>query len=103
MFAVGRDFKERPAGRAQAMYESGEWPVALAGNFHRLTVFGQLRAALHHAVPALRLKRHEPPWFEALHIFLPKHRFKLCARYLAPEPIHFVIRYRAELALHVLW
>ena len=84
------------------MNKRGQRAVAFTGQFHRLAVAQQFRAALHDAVFAFRFKTFKLPGFGTVNVFLPKHPLQFGSADLAAKSVHFVICNRAEFTLHFL-
>src|SRR5207302_2426990 len=90
VFAVLSDLEARHSCGSKAVNQRGQRTVAFTGEFDRLVVPQQARAAANNAVAAFGLESQELPRRGALNVFAPEHRLQLGAAHLASEAVHLV-------------
>src|SRR4030081_3183174 len=98
-----KDFEARDPRSVETVNQRSERAVAFAGEFHRLAVAHQFRAAADGAVSALRLEFLETPGHRSLDVLAPEHRFEFRAADLSSQAIHLVVGDGAEVPLHFFW
>src|SRR5947209_544542 len=99
MLAVLADFEPWFARVAETMDQCRQRAVALATEFHWLSIAQQPRPAAHRPIPAVRLEPLQFPRRLPLDVFLPEHLFEFGAADFASQPVHLVIGNRAKFTL----